>query len=40
VVDLPIAEVAEVLGVPVGTAKSHVSRGLHRLRALHQEGER
>jgi RNA polymerase sigma factor (sigma-70 family) len=39
VVDLPIAEVAEVLGVPVGTAKSHVSRGLNRLRALHEEGE-
>lgn len=34
VTDLPLAEVAEVLGCPVGTAKSHVSRGLARLRAL------
>ncbi|GAA4929163.1 RNA polymerase sigma-70 factor (ECF subfamily) [Actinomycetospora succinea] len=34
VVDLPIDEVAEVLGCPPGTAKSHVSRGLSRLRAL------
>ncbi|MCO1654066.1 RNA polymerase sigma factor [Pseudonocardia humida] len=32
--DLPIAEVAQVLRVGEGTAKSHVSRGLHRLRAL------
>jgi RNA polymerase sigma factor (sigma-70 family) len=34
VTDLPLTEVAEVLGCPVGTAKSHVSRGLARLRAL------
>jgi RNA polymerase sigma factor (sigma-70 family) len=34
VVGLPIAEVADVLGCPEGTAKSHVSRGLQRLRAL------
>jgi RNA polymerase sigma-70 factor (ECF subfamily) len=34
VTDLPLVEVAEVLGCPVGTAKSHVSRGLARLRAL------
>lgn len=34
VVDLPTAEVAEILGCPEGTAKSHVSRGLQRLRAL------
>ncbi|GAA4906704.1 RNA polymerase sigma-70 factor (ECF subfamily) [Actinomycetospora succinea] len=34
VVDLPIDEVAEVLGCPPGTAKSHVSRGLSRLRDL------
>ena len=37
VTDLPLAEVAEVLGCPVGTAKSHVSRGLARLRALIDE---
>jgi RNA polymerase sigma factor (sigma-70 family) len=35
VVGLPIAEVAAVLGCPVGTAKSHVSRGLSRLRAIY-----
>lgn len=33
--DLPVAEIAQVLGCPVGTAKSHISRGLHRLRELH-----
>lgn len=33
VVDLPMDEIAEILGVPEGTAKSHVSRGLKRLRA-------
>jgi RNA polymerase sigma-70 factor (ECF subfamily) len=38
VADLPLAEVAEVLGCPVGTAKSHVSRGLARLRALIDDG--
>ena len=34
VVDLPVDEVAAVLGCPTGTAKSHVSRGLARLRTL------
>ncbi|WP_214370283.1 RNA polymerase sigma factor [Pseudonocardia sp. H11422] len=34
VVGLPTSEVAEVLGCPDGTAKSHISRGLQRLRAL------
>jgi len=34
VAGLPTAEVAEVLGCPEGTAKSHISRGLQRLRAL------
>ena len=34
VVGLPTAEVAEVLGCPAGTAKSHISRGLARLRAM------
>lgn len=33
--DLPVAEIAQILGCPVGTAKSHISRGLHRLRELH-----
>ncbi|HEY2190700.1 MAG TPA: RNA polymerase sigma factor [Actinomycetospora sp.] len=37
VTDLPLSEVAEVLGCPVGTAKSHVSRGLARLRTLIDE---
>jgi len=32
VAGLPIAQVAAELGVPVGTAKSHVSRGLSALR--------
>ena len=31
---LPISEIAEILGCPDGTAKSHVSRGLATLRAL------
>jgi len=34
VVGMPTSEVAEVLGCPEGTAKSHISRGLTRLRAL------
>jgi RNA polymerase sigma factor (sigma-70 family) len=34
VVGLPTAEVAEIMGCPDGTAKSHISRGLQRLRAL------
>lgn len=33
VVGLPIAEVAAVMGCSQGTAKSHVSRGLQRLRS-------
>jgi RNA polymerase sigma factor (sigma-70 family) len=39
VAGLPIAEVAGVLGCPEGTAKSHVSRGLTRLRALYRAAE-
>ena len=32
--DLPISEIAQILGCREGTAKSHVSRGLTRLRSL------
>lgn len=35
VVDLPVAEVAEILGRPPGTVKAQVSRGLRRLRQLY-----
>ena len=34
VVGLPYAELAVVMGCPEGTAKSHVARGIQRLRAL------
>ena len=34
VVGLPYGELAAVMGCPEGTAKSHVARGLQRLRAL------
>lgn len=34
VVDLPVSEIATVMGVPAGTVKSHISRGLRRLRTL------
>ncbi|PPK64895.1 RNA polymerase sigma factor [Actinokineospora auranticolor] len=32
VVDLPVAEIAAVMAAPEGTVKSHISRGLARLR--------
>ncbi|MFI6502003.1 RNA polymerase sigma factor [Nonomuraea typhae] len=34
VVDLPVSEIATVMKIPQGTVKSHISRGLKRLRAL------
>jgi RNA polymerase sigma factor (sigma-70 family) len=37
--DLPIEEVAEILRVPEGTVKSHVHRGLARLRRALDEEE-
>jgi RNA polymerase sigma-70 factor (sigma-E family) len=37
--DLPEAEVADLLGVSIGTVKSSASRGLMRLRALFAEGD-
>jgi RNA polymerase sigma-70 factor (ECF subfamily) len=37
VVGLPYAEMAVVMGCPEGTAKSHVARGLQRLRTLFPE---
>ena len=40
VVGLPYAEMAVVMGCPEGTAKSHVARGLQRLRAMIPEETR
>lgn len=40
VVGLPYAELATVMACPEGTAKSHVARGLHRLRSLVPEEAR
>jgi RNA polymerase sigma-70 factor (ECF subfamily) len=40
VVGLPYAELAVAMGCPEGTAKSHVARGLKRLRALIPEEQR
>jgi RNA polymerase sigma-70 factor (ECF subfamily) len=40
VVGLPYAELAMVMGCPEGTAKSHVARGVQRLRALIPEEAR
>jgi RNA polymerase sigma factor (sigma-70 family) len=38
VTDLPVAEIAVVLDLPEGTVKSHVSRGLAKLRRLRGTG--
>jgi RNA polymerase sigma-70 factor (ECF subfamily) len=35
IVDLPLSEIAEVLHCPVNTAKSHLRRGMDRLRSTH-----
>ncbi|KAA2259395.1 RNA polymerase sigma factor [Solihabitans fulvus] len=40
VIGLPIPDVAEILGCPEGTAKSHISRGLKKLRALYLARDR
>lgn len=37
--DRPLAEIAEIMGTAVGTAKAHVCRGRERLRALLEEGD-
>ncbi len=37
--DLPVEEVAEILRLPEGTVKSHVHRGLTRLRRALDEEE-
>ncbi|HSJ70346.1 MAG TPA: sigma-70 family RNA polymerase sigma factor [Acidimicrobiia bacterium] len=39
VLDLPIAEIAEITGRPAGTVKADISRGLTRLRGLMNEEE-
>jgi len=38
--DLPEAEIATILGCPVGTVKSTASRALERLRQVHEMGAR
>jgi RNA polymerase sigma-70 factor, ECF subfamily len=35
--DLPVGEIAELLGVELATAKTHLVRGLARLRDLMEE---
>jgi len=37
--DLPLEEVAAVLSIPIGTAKSRLSRGIRRLRPLVEDRE-
>jgi RNA polymerase sigma-70 factor (ECF subfamily) len=37
VADLPVNEIAEITGRPIGTTKTDISRGLARLRRMIQE---
>ena len=38
--DLPLAECAEVLGIPLGTVQSRINRALHAMRAGIEADER
>ncbi len=38
--DLPEGQVAQALGCPVGTARSHASRGVARLREILSDSAR
>ncbi len=38
--DLPVADAAQAMGIPVGTAKSRLNRATHALRAVLDADER